>query len=64
MALDGLQLAGDLVMQEANDLKDAGELTEVEFPIMLQPQAGEAEASSVRAYPTWAENNVTWETGF
>jgi chromosome partitioning protein len=57
------KLAGDLVMQEANDLKDAGELMEVEFPIMLQPPADKAEASSARAYPTWADNNVTWETG-
>ena len=58
------KLAGDIVMQEANELKDAGEPTEVEFPIILKPQADKAEASSVRAYPTWAENNVTWETGF
>ena len=57
------KLAGDLVMQEANDLKDAGELMEVEFPIMLQPPADKTESSSTRAYPTWADNNVTWETG-
>ena len=30
---------------------------------LLQPQADKAEAPSVRAYPTWADNNVTWETG-
>jgi chromosome partitioning protein len=57
------KLAGDIVMHEANELKDASEPTDVEFPIMLKPQAGNAQASSVRAYPTWAENNVTWETG-
>jgi chromosome partitioning protein len=57
------KLAGDVVMQEANELKDVGELPEVEFPILLQPQSDKAEASSVRAYPTWADNNVTWETG-
>jgi chromosome partitioning protein len=58
------KLAGDVVMQEANELKDAGESMEVEFPIILQPQANGAEASSARAYPTWADNNATWETGF
>jgi chromosome partitioning protein len=56
------KLAGDLVMQEAIELKDASELMEVEFPIMLVPDAEPAEAP--RAYPTWADENITWETGF
>jgi chromosome partitioning protein len=58
------KLAGDLVMQEANELKGASELMDVEFPIMLQPPAEQAEASVSRAYPTWADNNASWETGF
>jgi hypothetical protein len=52
-------------MQEANELKDASELVEVEFPIMLTPTTPEPEvAVASRAYPTWAENTVSWETGF
>ena len=59
------KLAGDLVMQEANELKDASELVEVDFPIMLTPTTPEPEvAVASRAYPTWAENTVSWETGF
>ena len=59
------KLAGDLVMQEANELKDASELVEVEFPIMLTPTTPEPEVEvASRAYPTWAENTVSWETGF
>jgi chromosome partitioning protein len=51
-------------MQEANELKGASELMDVEFPIMLQPPAEQAEASVSRAYPTWADSNASWETGF
>jgi chromosome partitioning protein len=59
------KLAGDLVMQEANELKEASELVEVEFPILLAPTAAETEATAAsRAFPTWADTNVTWETGF
>jgi chromosome partitioning protein len=58
------KLAGDIVMHEASELKDAGELTEIEFPIMLRPTATDIEPeAATRAYPTWADNNVNWETG-
>jgi chromosome partitioning protein len=59
------KLAGDHIMHEAGELKEAGDLADVEFPIMLTPQAKaiEPEAAS-RAYPTWADNNINWETGF
>jgi chromosome partitioning protein len=64
------KLAGDLVMQEASDLKDASELmeagehTEVEFPIMLTPQAEDTAVKiAPRAYPTWADNDVSWDAG-
>lgn len=52
------RIAGNLVMQEAS------ELAEVEFPIMLQPEADDAPATAPHAYPTWADNGVHWETGF
>jgi chromosome partitioning protein len=58
------KLAGDLVMHEATELKDASELVEVEFPILLAPTVAETEEMTAsRAYLTWADNNVTWETG-
>jgi chromosome partitioning protein len=60
------KLAGDHIMHEAGELKEAGELAEVEFPIMLTPQAEEIKAEAApHTYPTWADNNtINWETGF
>jgi chromosome partitioning protein len=65
-----IMLSGDPVMQDANEPKTAselietGELMDVEFPIMLAPRAEQAElAPEPRAYPTWADNNVTWDSG-
>ncbi|MGJ4941132.1 AAA family ATPase [Bradyrhizobium sp. HKCCYLS1011] len=51
------KVAGDQVVQEAN------ELMEVQFPILLRPTVEEHEATAARAYPTWADSNITWDTG-
>ncbi len=57
------KLAGDHVMHEACELKDATEHVEVEFPIMLKPQADEPKLPVTRAYPTWADNGINWKAG-
>jgi len=57
------RLAGDHVMQEAGELKDAGEHVEVEFPIMLTPPADTAKVTAPRAYPTWADSSINWKAG-
>jgi chromosome partitioning protein len=57
------KLAGDHVLHEASELKDASEHAEVEFPIMLTPSAEDAKLPVTRAYPTWADNGINWKAG-
>ncbi|UFZ02222.1 ParA family protein [Bradyrhizobium ontarionense] len=57
------KLAGDHVMHEAGELKEASEHAEVEFPIMLAPPSDEAKVPATRAYPTWADNGINWKAG-
>ena len=57
------KLAGDHVLHEAGELKDASEHTEVEFPIMLTPPAEDAKLPVTRAYPTWADNGINLKAG-
>ncbi|MFN5688725.1 ParA family protein, partial [Bradyrhizobium sp.] len=57
------KLAGDHVMHEAGELKEASEHAEVEFPILLTPPAEEPKLPVTRVYPTWADNGINWKAG-
>ncbi|MGJ4951091.1 AAA family ATPase [Bradyrhizobium sp. HKCCYLS20291] len=57
------KIAGDQVLHEAGELKEASELPNVEFPIMLTMPQPEPKLPATRGYPTWADNGINWKAG-